>query len=170
MFLGEHDYFDKRWIYEECLQMPFLARLPGVIPAGAVNDAQLCSNLDFRADIPRLSQKPATESEISKMQGTKPAYDSQRAMNAQLNGVMQSIIAIGCIWLIINIPGHYGVRTDRYKLAFFYGLPLDAKSWEKVILNRPLPDGNCTISSSIPRKPTMSTIQSRICLDHVRSA
>ena len=33
MFLGEHDYFDKRWIYEECFQMPFLARLPSVIPA-----------------------------------------------------------------------------------------------------------------------------------------
>ena len=28
MFLGEHDYFDKRWIYEESFRMPFLARLP----------------------------------------------------------------------------------------------------------------------------------------------
>jgi hypothetical protein len=33
MFLSEHDYFDKRWIYEECFRMPFLARLPGTLSA-----------------------------------------------------------------------------------------------------------------------------------------
>lgn len=41
MFLGEHDYFDKRWIYEECFQMPFLARLPGSIEAGSLDGSHL---------------------------------------------------------------------------------------------------------------------------------
>ena len=123
MFLGEHDYFDKRWIYEECLQMPFLARLPGVIPAGAVNDAQLCSNLDFAQTFLDFSETSA-ESEISKMQG--------KSLRTILTGnePQQWRDAIYYrYWMHLahhHIPGHYGVRTDRYKLAFFYGLPLDA--------------------------------------------
>ena len=123
MFLGEHDYFDKRWIYEECLQMPFLARLPGVIPAGAVNDAQLCSNLDFAQtflDFAQASDAP----EINKMQGT-----SLRPILAGQTPQQWRDAIYYRYWMHLahhHIPGHYGVRNDRYKLVFFYGLPLDA--------------------------------------------
>ena len=34
-FLGDHGWFDKRWMYEESLRTPLLVRWPGVIPAGA---------------------------------------------------------------------------------------------------------------------------------------
>ena len=46
MMLGEHDYIDKRWMYEESLRMPFIIRYPKAIKAGTKLDA-LISNVDF---------------------------------------------------------------------------------------------------------------------------
>ncbi len=123
MFLGEHDYFDKRWIYEECLQMPFFARLPGSIPAGSVNDTHLATNLDFAQtilDFAGVNDAP----ELTAMQG--------QSLHGLLTGETPSEWRDAVYyryWMHLahhHIPGHYGVRTDRYKLAFFYGLPLDA--------------------------------------------
>jgi arylsulfatase A-like enzyme len=45
-FLGDHDWFDKRFMYEESIRMPFLVRYPGQIAAGSVNDAMIL-NVDF---------------------------------------------------------------------------------------------------------------------------
>ena len=123
MFLGEHDYFDKRWIYEECFRMPFLARLPGVIPAGSVNDTHLCSNLDFAQtflDFAGIQAAP----EVAKMQG-----DSLKEIVSGGSPQDWRDAVYYRYWMHLahhHIPGHYGVRDDRYKLAFFYGLPLDA--------------------------------------------
>ena len=123
MFLGEHDYFDKRWIYEECFRMPFLARLPGVIPASSVNDTQLCSNLDFAQTILDFAESADTP-KTSLMQG--------RSLREILSGETPAEWRDAVYyryWMHLahhNIPAHYGVRDNRYKLAFFYGLPLDA--------------------------------------------
>lgn len=122
MFLGEHDYFDKRWIYEECFRMPFLARLPGTIEAGQTDD-RLCSNLDFAQTL--LDYAGVQDAaEIERMQGVslRPVLEG-RPVNNWRDAVYYRY------WMHLahhHIPGHYGVRTDRYKLAFFYGLPLDA--------------------------------------------
>ncbi|MDP6555708.1 MAG: sulfatase [Pirellulaceae bacterium] len=123
MFLGEHDYFDKRWIYEECFRMPLLARLPGTIPPGSVNDTHLCSNLDFAQtllDLANVNQAP----EMAKMQG-----HSLRALFAGDEPSQWRDAVYYRYWMHLahhHIPGHYGVRDGQYKLAFFYGLPLDA--------------------------------------------
>ena len=45
-FLGEHGWFDKRWMYEESLRTPLIVRWPGVVAPGSSNSA-LVSNLDF---------------------------------------------------------------------------------------------------------------------------
>ena len=45
-YLGEHGWFDKRWIFEESLRTPLLVRWPGVVKPGSV-DARIVSNLDF---------------------------------------------------------------------------------------------------------------------------
>lgn len=45
-YLGEHGWFDKRWMYEESLKTPLLAKWPGVIEAGTTSDL-IVSNLDF---------------------------------------------------------------------------------------------------------------------------
>lgn len=123
MFLGEHDYFDKRWIYEECFRMPFLARLPGAIKAGSSDDAHLCSNLDFAQtflDFAGVNTAP----EVAKMQG-----QSLRPILAGTSPESWRDAVYYRYWMHLahhHIPGHYGVRNARYKLAFFYGLPLDA--------------------------------------------
>ena len=45
-YLGEHGWYDKRWMYEESLEMPFVARWPGKIPAGT-RVPQLIQNIDY---------------------------------------------------------------------------------------------------------------------------
>ncbi len=50
-FLGDHGWYDKRFIYEESLRMPMLVRWPGHIDAGSTSDAMV-TNTDFAADDP----------------------------------------------------------------------------------------------------------------------
>src|SRR5260370_39493105 len=47
-YLGEHGWFDKRWIFEESLRTPLLVRWPGVVKPGSVC-TEIVSNLDFAA-------------------------------------------------------------------------------------------------------------------------
>ena len=47
-YLGEHGWYDKRWMYEESLRMPRLVRWPAAVRPGSSN-ADLCQNLDFAA-------------------------------------------------------------------------------------------------------------------------
>lgn len=120
MFLGEHDYFDKRWIFEEAFRMPFIARLPGRIPAGSATDA-LCANIDFAPTLLDLAKLPVP----SAMQG-KSFLDILET-GKQPKNWRESVYYR--YWMHLNghhIPGHFGVRTDRYKLIFFHGLPLGA--------------------------------------------
>lgn len=123
MFLGEHDYFDKRWIYEECFRMPFLARLPGTINAGSSDSDHLCSNLDFAQTFLDFAGVKAAPEE-AQMQG-----QSLRPILAGKTPESWRDAVYYRYWMHLahhHIPGHYGVRDDRYKLAFFHGLPLDA--------------------------------------------
>lgn len=124
MFLGEHDYFDKRWIYEECFQMPFLARFPNRIHPGTHDQQYLCSNLDFAQTL--LDYAQVTDApEIPRMQGLslKPILEGTPP-DSWRDAVYYRY------WMHLahhQIPGHYGVRDSRYKLVFFHGLPLDAQ-------------------------------------------
>ncbi|MDP7017983.1 MAG: sulfatase [Pirellulaceae bacterium] len=123
MFLGEHDYFDKRWIYEECFQMPFLIRLPRVVPAGSVDKTHLCSNLDFAQTFLDFAGVEDA-AEVARMQGRSLR---EIVMGKQPKEWRDAVYYR--YWMHLahhHIPGHYGVRDSRYKLAFFYGLPLDA--------------------------------------------
>jgi len=119
--LGEHDYIDKRWMYEESLRMPFIVRYPKSIPAGTTSDA-IVNNVDFAPTILAMAGVEAPDS----MQGRsflgilegKPAPDDWPTASYYR------------YWLHMahhDNPAHYGIRTSDFKLIFFYGLPLDAK-------------------------------------------
>jgi arylsulfatase A-like enzyme len=119
MFLGEHDYYDKRWLFEESSQMPFVARYPGEIPADSFVE-DLVANVDFAptlldyagADVPERMQGRSVRDTLA---GDADA-DSRDAVYYRY-------------WMHLthhDVPAHYGLRTDRYKLVFYYGLPLDA--------------------------------------------
>lgn len=123
MFLGEHDYFDKRWIYEESFRIPFLIRLPDTVPPGTTNATHLCSNLDFAPTFLDFAEA-SDAAEISEMQG-----HSLRGIVSGDEPADWRDAVYYRYWMHLahhHIPGHYGVRDNRYKLAFFYGLPLDA--------------------------------------------
>jgi arylsulfatase A-like enzyme len=117
-FLGEHNYIDKRWMYEQSMRMPFLIRYPGQVPAGRRND-DIILNVDFA---PLMLDFAGAET---------PDYMQGRSFRANLHGKTPDDWRSAMYyryWMHANgarRPAHYGIRTDRYKLIFFYGLPLD---------------------------------------------
>jgi hypothetical protein len=119
--LGAHDYWDKRWIWDESIQMPFLIRYPREIASGSVN-ADLVANVDFAQPLLDFAGVEASDNE---MQG--------RSFRANLRGRTPADWRQGIYyryWMHLahhDVPAHYGIRTRDYKLIFFYGLPLDAK-------------------------------------------
>lgn len=119
MFLGEHDYIDKRWIFEEALQMPLLIRYPKEIePGTAVED--MLTNVDFAPTLLDYAGFPA------------PAEMQGRSFRSLLAGHVPTDwpnVLYYRYWMHmahLDNPAHYGIRTAEYKLIFFYGLPLDA--------------------------------------------
>ncbi|MFT5257937.1 MAG: arylsulfatase A-like enzyme, partial [Arenicella sp.] len=64
-YLGDHGFFDKRFIYEESLRMPFMVKYPGKIKAGSVNE-DIITNIDFAPTLLELAGISTTQ----KMQGT----------------------------------------------------------------------------------------------------
>jgi arylsulfatase A-like enzyme len=112
-FLGEHNLFDKRFMLEESLRMPFVLRYPQEIkPKTTVDDIIL--NVDFAellldyagADIPETMQGRSFRSNL---RGDSP-QDWRKAMYYRY-------------WShSLERPAHYGIRTHRYKLIFYNGL------------------------------------------------
>ncbi len=114
-FLGEHGMFDKRMIYEEALRMPFVMRYPKEIPAGTRN-SDIILNLDF----PSLFADYAgiTPPDFLKGQSFRENAKGKTPSNWRSSMYYR-------YWLHqSNRPAHFGIRNERYKLAFFYGQPL----------------------------------------------
>ena len=118
MFLGEHEYYDKRWMFEDSLRMPFLVRYPGGIRPGSVND-DIINNTDFA---PTLLDY-AREKIPSDMQGRSFQANLAGRTPADWPGSTYYRYWMGAS----GVPVHYGVRTKRYKLIYYYGSP---SGWE----------------------------------------
>jgi len=119
MMLGEHDYYDKRWIYEESIQMPFLVRYPKAKSAGKSTD-ELFLNLDIAPTLLEVAGITPPKS----MQGK--SFKSALLNPEHAKGRDAIYYRYWLHMAHHNVPAHYGVRTKTHKLAFFYGLPLDA--------------------------------------------
>lgn len=122
--LGEHDLMDKRWIYEESMRMPFIAHWPeGINPElnGAVNK-WLINNTDFA---PTLLQVAGSKKIPDYMQGKSFAS----ALQAASKPTDWRKVTYYRYWMHLahdlEVPAHFGVRSDRYKLVFYYGQHLD---------------------------------------------
>lgn len=119
MMLGEHDYYDKRWIYEESIQMPFLVRYPKEQSTNQTTN-ELFLNIDIAPTLLDFAGVKKPES----MQGK--SFKSALLDPTTTTGRDAIYYRY---WLHMShhtIPAHYGIRTKTHKLAFFYGLPLDA--------------------------------------------
>ncbi|WP_425433136.1 sulfatase family protein [Flavobacterium faecale] len=125
--LGEHDYMDKRWMYEESLHMPFLVRYPKMIKAGVKTDA-IINNADFAPTILELAGGKTP----NYMQGN--SFAEILKAGKEPKGWQQS--SYYRYWMhmahLHNNPAHFGIRTKQYKLIFFYGAPYreDLVNWQ----------------------------------------
>ena len=117
-FLGDHGWFDKRFMYEESLRMPFLIRYPNQIAAGSVRDEIVVNNdfaptfLDYAGvDIP------------AQMQGVsaRPIFRGETPADWQTSLYYR-------YWEHLSeghrVCAHYGVRTRKHKLIYYYGKAL----------------------------------------------
>lgn len=120
-YLGEHGWFDKRWIVEESLRTPLLARWPGVIKPGGSTKA-IVSNLDFAETFLDAAGLPVP----ADMQGRSlvPIFKGQQPKDWRTSFYYH--------YYEYPVPHrvrpHYGVVTDRYKLVHYYKPDLD--EWE----------------------------------------
>jgi len=119
-YLGEHGWFDKRFIYEESLRTPLLMQFPGRIPAGTSQD-ELVQNIDLAPTLLEYAGVPAFEG----IQGRslRPIAEGQEVSDWR-NSVYYHYYEFPGFH---SVRAHFGVRTDRYKLVRFYG---DMDAWE----------------------------------------
>ena len=114
-FLGEHGLYDKRWMYEESIQMPCLISYPNGIKKG-----QLPEELAINADIaPTLLDFAGIEIP-SDMQGESMKGLLTGDENTKNNWRKAAYYQYFEYPKWHNVQPHYGVRTDRYKLIHFY--------------------------------------------------
>ncbi len=114
-YLGEHGWFDKRWMYEESLHMPLVMRLPGRIAPGST-DEHLVQNLDFAQTFLDLAGVDAPAA----MQGQSlvPLFDAA-ARGFERDSIYYQYYEFPGAH---SVPKHYGVRTERYKLIHYHEL------------------------------------------------
>ncbi len=118
-YLGDHGWFDKRFMYEESYRMPFMVRWPGKVPAGSVN-SDLLSNLDFAETFLDIAGADIPDD----MQGRSivPLLEGQRPNDWYKSLYYHYYEFFGDRKTAHMVRRHYGVRTDRYKLIHFYNL------------------------------------------------
>ena len=117
--LGEHDYIDKRWMYDESLRMPFIIRYPRRFKP-SVND-DIVNNVDFA---PTLLELAGVTNQPSSFQGR--SFVSNLEGNTPDDWPQATYYRYWMHMAHHDNPAHYGIRTKKHKLIFFYGLPLDA--------------------------------------------
>ncbi len=113
-YLGEHGWFDKRFIYEESFKMPFLVSCPGLTAAGS-QCGEMVSNVDFAPTFLELAGLPV------------PNYMQGRSIVPLLAGSPPADwtdCAYHRYWMnqddAHNAYAHYGIRTHGYKLIYWY--------------------------------------------------
>ena len=111
-FLGDHGFYDKRFMYEESMRVPLLVRWPGVVQPGTAQQA-MTLNTDFAATLLEAAGAPVPEglqgrSLVPLLQGRQPADWRDDAYYHYYEHLATH-----------NVHEHYGVRTATHKLIRF---------------------------------------------------
>ncbi len=123
-YLGEHGWFDKRFMYEESFRTPFIASWPGVIEPGTVNN-NLCQNIDWAETFLDIACVPIPED----MQGESlvPLFKGQNPSNWRKSLYYHYYEYPS----VHDVRRHEGVVDQRFKLIRFYGPDVpDGEEWE----------------------------------------
>jgi len=112
-YIGDHGWFDKRWMYEESLKMPFIVKWPGTVKPGSRNH-NLIQNLDYAETFLEMAGTPIPDdmqgaSLVPLLKGEKPT-DWRKSIYYHYYEYPS----------VHMIPRHYGIRNQRYKLMHFY--------------------------------------------------
>jgi len=114
-FLGEHGWRDKRFMYEDALRMPFLIRYPREIRPGT-QLAEIITNVDFAQTFCDYADVPAHP----RMQGRsfRPLLQREHVGDWPTSMYYR-------YWMnddpTNHVTAHYGIRTHRHKLIYYYG-------------------------------------------------
>ena len=125
-YIGDHGWYDKRWMYEESLKMPFIISWPGVTKPGS-RDTHMIQNIDYAetfleiagakipGDMQGQSLVPLLKGQAPKDWRTSIYYHYYEYPSFHM------------------VPRHYGIRTERYKLMHFYRF---GNEWEMYDLQK----------------------------------
>ncbi len=109
-YLGEHGWYDKRWMFEESFRMPFLVRWPGVVKPGS-KPKELIQNIDYAPTFLDVAGLDVPD----EVQG--------RSLTPLLTGESQNWReSLYYAYYELGehaVPQHFGVRTERHKLIYF---------------------------------------------------
>jgi arylsulfatase A-like enzyme len=117
-YMGEHGWFDKRFMYEESFRTPMLIRFPGVIKPGRQNN-DFVLNLDIAQTV--LDAAGIAAPEDMQGQSVLPLVKSKKSKSR--NAMYYHYYENG----EHSVSPHFGIRTERYKLIHFYKR---VTSWE----------------------------------------
>ncbi|MBC8405865.1 MAG: sulfatase [Planctomycetes bacterium] len=120
-FLGDHGWYDKRWMYEESLKMPLIVRWPGEVAAGVINE-QMAQNLDYAptflqaagAEVPDAMQGMSL---LPLLRGAAVNDGSGGAGDSWRDAIYYHYYGFPDVH---KVQRHYGIRTERYKLIRYY--------------------------------------------------
>jgi arylsulfatase A-like enzyme len=120
-YLGEHGWFDKRWIFEESVRSPCVIRWPGVTKPGST-EGRIISLIDFAETFLDIAGLPIPQdmhgrSIVPLLKGEPPA-DWRKSLYYHYYEYP----------VPHRVRPHYGVITDRYKLIHYYKPDVD--DWE----------------------------------------
>jgi arylsulfatase A-like enzyme len=115
-YLGEHGWFDKRFMYEQSLKVPFLVRWPNVAKAGSV-DERIVSNVDFAQTFLEMADiEPPPDMQgrslVSLLKGENPGDWRKTFYYQYYEGPPAEH----------SVAEHYGVTDGRYKLIHYHKL------------------------------------------------
>ena len=120
-YMGEHGFFDKRFMYEESLNTPLLMRLPeGYRRRGEIDE--MVQNIDYAPTFLEMAGAPVP----ADIQGESllPLLRGERTIGRWRDAIYYHFYEYPAEHMVKR---HYGVRTDRYKLIHFYN---DIDQWE----------------------------------------
>ena len=151
-YLGEHGWFDKRWMYEPSLHTPLLVRWPGATKAGSVNE-DMVSNLDFAPTMLEAAGLPVPDdlqghSLVSILKTNETPEDWRNTFYYRYYEGKGHGVAV-----------HEGVRGERYKLIHFHALD----EWELFDLERD-PDE----MRSVHNHPEYKSVQKKLEAELIR--
>ncbi|WP_084102491.1 sulfatase [Demequina sp. NBRC 110051] len=145
-FLGDHGWFDKRFMYEESIRMPVIMSYPRRLPAGTREEGIL-TNVDIAQTVLDATGIDAPQ----RMQGRSILGAIEAGETGRRDGFYYRYWEHDDVFH--KAPAHYGYRTDRYKLIYYYndglGIPgtgefTYAGEWEMYDLETD-PDETCNV-------------------------